>query len=144
MSYIDANDLLFKNDTENGIHSGGFSVNSIMMKKGISPIMTINDSQSGGGRLVSDLFNNLVVPNWALSYQDQKFGGSLNDTDSDTNSDSDTDSDSDSDTMGGAISDDLHNRLLELVREPDNIEKKPKKRLTKRKKANSKGTKKNK
>ena len=139
MSYFDANDLLFKNDTENGIHSGGFSVNSIMMKKGISPIMTINDNQLGGGKLVSDLFNNLVVPNWVLSYPDQKSGGDYADNDSDS------DSDSDSDTMGGgAISDDLHNKLLELVKDHDNNEKKTKKKLTRRKKRNGKGTKKNK
>lgn len=139
MSYFDGDDLLFKNDIQNGIHSGGFSVNSIMMKKGISPIMTINDDQSGGdGKLVSDLFNNLVVPNWVFSYPDQKFGGKYNDTDSDS------DTNSDDDMIGGAINDDLHNKLLELVREHDNNEKKTKKRLTKRKKINSKGTKKNK
>ena len=140
MSYFDANDLIFKNDTENGIHSGGFSVNSIMMKKGISPIMTINDNQFGGdGKLVSDLFNNLVVPNWVLSHNNHKYGGSNDDTDSDS------DSDSDSDMMGGAISDDLHDKLLELVKDhPDNKEQKPKKRLTRRKKGKNGGTKKNK
>jgi len=141
MSYINADDLLFNNDTENGIHSGGFSVNSIMMKKGISPIMTINDSQFGGSNLVSDLFNKLVVPNWVLSHTDKKLMGGTSDIFND--SDSDSDSDSDDDTMGGAISDDLHNKLLELVKEPDNNnEKKPKKRLTKRKKAKNTGTKK--
>ena len=68
MNYLDANDLVFTNDDTDGIHTGGFSVNSIMFKNGISPIMTINDDQKGGSNLVSDMFNNLVVPNWSLSY----------------------------------------------------------------------------
>ena len=81
MSYIDANDLVFMNDKINGIHTGGFSVNSIMMKNGISPIMTINDEQTGGSsNLVSDIFNNLVVPNWVLSYN--MTGGKYKDSDS--------------------------------------------------------------
>ena len=60
MSCIGANEMVFNNDTVNGIHTGGFSVNSIMMKNGISPIMTINKEQTGGSNLVSDIFNNLV------------------------------------------------------------------------------------
>jgi hypothetical protein len=43
------------------------------MKLGLSPIMTLNTEQKGGSdeletNKVSDLFNNLVLPNWALSY----------------------------------------------------------------------------
>ena len=70
MNYIDANEMVFNNDKENGIHSGGFSVNSIMMKGGMKPIITLNTetTQKGGMNNVSDIFNDLVVPNWALSY----------------------------------------------------------------------------
>jgi len=73
-SYIGPDELIYNNDGE--IHSGGFSVNSIMLKNGLSPIMTLNNNNGDvntntnqiGGEKVSDLFNNLVVPNWSLSY----------------------------------------------------------------------------
>ena len=62
LDYIGANELVFNNDTNLGIHSGGFSVNSIMLKGGMSPIMTINTHQVGGNfDKVSDLFNDLVI-----------------------------------------------------------------------------------
>jgi len=64
-SYIGPDELIYNNDGE--IHSGGFSVNSIMLKNGLSPITTLNYNQLGGEK-VSDLFNNLVIPNWSLSY----------------------------------------------------------------------------
>ena len=41
MSYIDGNDLVFYGDSDKQIYSGGFSVNSIMMKSGISPFTTL-------------------------------------------------------------------------------------------------------
>jgi hypothetical protein len=71
-NYIGPDELIYNNDGE--IHSGGFSVNSIMLKNGLSPIMTLNDTNGNsnqmqtGGEKVSDLFNNLVIPNWSLSY----------------------------------------------------------------------------
>ena len=70
-NYIGPDELIYNNDGE--IHSGGFSVNSIMLKNGLSPIMTLNNNntnsmQIGSGNKVSDLFNNLVIPNWSLSY----------------------------------------------------------------------------
>jgi hypothetical protein len=118
MSYIGANELVFNNDTVNGIHTGGFSVNSIMMKNGISPIMTINKEQTGGSNLVSDIFNNLVVPNWTLSY-DNKIGGKYKDVDSDSEEDD-------------VIDEDLHDKLLELVKEHDSKIREKKKRATRR------------
>jgi len=71
-SYIGPDELIYNNDGE--IQSGGFSVNSIMLKNGLSPIMTLNHNNSlagatqNGGNKVSDLFNNLVIPSWTLSY----------------------------------------------------------------------------
>jgi hypothetical protein len=118
MSYIGANEMVFNNDTVNGIHTGGFSVNSIMMKNGISPIMTINKEQTGGSNLVSDIFNNLVVPNWTLSY-DNKIGGKYKDVDSDSDEDE-------------VIDEDLHDKLLELVKEDESKIKEKKKRATRR------------
>ena len=132
MSYIGANELVFNNDTVNGIHTGGFSVNSIMMKNGISPIMTINKEQTGGSNLVSDIFNNLVVPNWTLSY-DNKMGGKYKDVDIDSDEDE-------------VIDDDLHDKLLELVKEHESKIKEKKKLATRKQPKAKKGgnTKKNK
>jgi len=126
MSYIGANEFVFNNDKESGIHSGGFSVNSIMMKGGISPIMTLNGStaQTGGANNVSDLFNDLVVPNWALSYPTIYGGG-----DSKSNNNSDDESDDEEDDV---IDDDIHDRLLNLVKQDDAKMQNKKKRATKK------------
>ena len=118
MSYIGANELIFNNDTVNGIHTGGFSVQSIMMKGGISPIMTINEPQTGGANLVSDIFNNLVVPNWTLSYHNKMTGGKDNYNESDSEDE--------------VIDDDLHDKLLELVKEHESKTKQQKKRATRK------------
>jgi len=123
IDYIGAGELVFNNDQEGGINSGGFSINSIMLKGGMSPIMTLNnpDSIIGGGNKVSDLFNNLVIPNWALSYNNRIVGGKYKEPEH-------NDSDSDNDI----IDDDLHDRLLELVKEHNTQIKTHKKKMTKR------------
>ncbi len=120
LDYIGADELVFNNDKEQGIHSGGFSVNSIMMKAGMSPIMTINspDNMVGGSTgQVSDLFNNLVVPNWALSYSNRIVGGKYKNRDEDSSSDDEEEDD--------VIDDDLYEKLLDLVKEtkPSELEK---------------------
>ena len=107
MSYIGANELIFNNDNENGIHTGGFSVKSIMMKEGFSPIMTINSEQTGGKGDVSDLFKDLVVPSWGLSYHNKMFGGDHIRYDSDYDIE---------DNEDDVIEDDLHDKLLSLVK----------------------------
>jgi hypothetical protein len=109
IDYIGPNELVFNTDKEAGIYSGGFSINSIMMKSGLSPILTVNTPlQSGGANQVSDLFKDLVIPNWALTYGMN--GGEYNDDSSDSDSDS---------VMGPDIDDDLHDKLLDLVKEHD-------------------------
>jgi hypothetical protein len=130
INYIGGDELVFNSDESGGINSGGFSVNSIMMKAGMSPIMTLNN-QYGGGDQVSDLFNNLVIPNWALSYDNRMTGGKYNDN---------IDSDSDDEVDG-----DLHDKLIDLVKQHENEKvKKGGKKKTKKQKLNSKkgGTKK--
>lgn len=109
LDYIGAGELVFNNDIDNGIHSGGFSVNSIMMKAGMSPIMTLNNHESmiGGGNKVSDLFNDLVVPNWTLTYNNRIIGGKYKEVEHNNDSESDDE----------VISDDLHEKLLDLVKE---------------------------
>lgn len=140
LDYIGADELVFNNDIDNGIHSGGFSVNSIMMKAGMSPIMTLNnpDSMIGGSNKVSDLFNDLVVPNWALTYNNRIIGGKYKEVEH-NNDDSESDDE--------VISDDLHEKLLDLVKEHNIKSKETRKKNTrKNKKSLSKkgGTKKRK
>jgi hypothetical protein len=126
LDYIGAGELVFNNDIKKGIHSGGFNVQSIMMKAGMSPIMTVNTEQIGGGEKVSDLFNNLVIPNWTLSYNNRITGGKHKEVEHD---------DSDNDDV---VDDDLHEKLLDLVKE-HNIEMKRSKKKTTRKMKNKKG-----
>lgn len=115
LNYIGADELVFNNDPDLGIASGGFSVNSIMMKAGMSPIMTINTEQFGGkNEKVSDLFDNLVVPSWVLSYNNRLVGGKY-----ENNSDDDSGDEEDE-----VIDDDLHDKLLELVKEHNKNRKK--------------------
>lgn len=119
MSYIDATDLVFNNDTINGINSGGFNVNSLLMKRGISPIVTLNTSPlQNGGDKVSDIFNDLVVPNWALYNPGKLMGGAsiIRQKNNTNNSDSDSDSDSDD-----ALDDTLHDQLLDMVKHHETV-----------------------
>ena len=109
MSNIDGDDLVFYSGSDRQIYSGGFSVNSIMMKSGISPFTTLNNinTQTGGntqqtGGNVSDLFKDLVVPSWLLS-QENKFGGSKH-----TKYDEDSEDEE-------IISDELYDKLIDLV-----------------------------
>jgi hypothetical protein len=106
INYIGGNELIFNKDIEAGIFSGGFNINSIMMKAGMSPIMTINNENQTGGSNVSDLFESLVIPNWALSYSNKMKGGEYKEKFEDNDSDDD-------------IDDDLHEKLLGLVKEHD-------------------------
>jgi len=130
LNYIGAGELVFDNNTERGIHSGGFNVNSIMMKAGMSPIMTVNTQQTGGGSNVSDLFNDLVIPNWTLSYSNRITGGKYKEVEHD-----DTDEEDD------VINDDLHDKLLDLVKQDNTEVKKTKKKTTRRMNNKKRGTK---
>jgi len=128
-NYISSEELVFNMDKDAGVYSGGFNVNSIMMKAGMSPIMTINSGQLGGGSNVSDLFKDLVIPSWTLSYHSKMNGGGEY---KDDESDSDSDSDSD-------IDDDLHDKLVNLVRENESkLQQQNKKKTTRRQKAGAK------
>lgn len=129
MSNIGANDLVYTN--KDGIYSGGFNVQSIMMKGGISPIMTINNNdglKGGSTGKVSDMFSGLVVPAYAYYHN----GGSKNKVSSYKSHNIDDGSESEDDV----IDDELHDKLLGLVREHDNKlkqEERKKKRTRKHK-----------
>lgn len=150
MSYIGGDDLVFYKDSNNNTYSGGFSVNSIMMKSGISPFTTLNNpnnasEQSGGN--VSDLFKNLVVPTWLVSQENKNFGGSKH-SDGFKHSDSkhNKNQDSDSDDDVEVISDELYDKLLNLatVSDAEIKNKKKRTRRAKQKIMKNKGTKRNK
>ena len=130
LDYIGADELVFNNDIKEGIYSGGFNVKSIMMKAGMSPIMTVNTHQIGGGEKVSDLFNDLVIPNWTLSYNNRITGGKHKEVQHE-----------DSDDEDDVVDDDLHEKLLELVKEHNTEMKKSKKKTTRRMKNKKAGTK---
>jgi len=105
-------DLVFNNN--NGISSLGFDVKSVMMKNGISPIMTLNNTQTGGSlQKVSDLFGGLAIPAYAYHNNFQS-GGKKYQVYNFENNDNDDD----------VIDDDLHDKLLNLMRENGNENKK--------------------
>jgi hypothetical protein len=125
INYIGSDDLVFYNDASGEIHTGGFSVNSILMKSNLSPIVTMNNlniiSGGAGARTkVSDLFNDLAVPNWVLSYNNRIIGQAYKNHIHDVDDDDDV------------IPDDLHEKLLQLIAYHDNS--KPKKKLSRKKK----------
>ena len=129
MSNLGPEEFIYTNNPQEGIHSGGFSVKSMMMKGGMSPIMTLNTSepnQTGGSPQVSDLFDNLVVPSWVLSYNQS--GGEIKKQHVDNDSDSEDE----------VIDDDLHDKLLDLVRHHDTQNKKNKGTRNKNKNSNPK------
>jgi hypothetical protein len=131
MSYIEPFELIFTNDQKGGIHTGGISVNSIMMGKGISPIKTLNTNNQSGGK-VSDLFDNIVVPNWAYSYGNKKtslIDREERDRTHDNDRDHDHDSDSDEDSV---VAGDLHDKLLGLIEESETSTNKSNKNITRK------------
>ena len=125
---MDATDMIF-NNANNTITSGGFSVNSIMLKMGLSPLATLN-KQSGGAN-VSDMFSGVVVPNWAFTHDMTK---SIYRPDAKTEKETDEDDE--------VLHDDIYDKLLDLVTHYD--KKHPKKQTKKIKpKKGSKNTRKN-
>lgn len=71
MEIIKDDELIYINDKKSGINSCGYNVNSLLFNSGISPIMTLNEKNKNkeNNSSISSLFNNLVVPNWALHYE---------------------------------------------------------------------------
>jgi len=83
METLKDDELIYVNDNKTGINSCGYNVNSLLFNSGISPIMTLNkkDKNKENNSSFSSLFNNLVVPNWALHYEpnNSKIDTELND-----------------------------------------------------------------
>ena len=137
--YIGGNEFIFSESKNGQSGGGGFSVNDIMKKSNISPVLSVNfnNMQTGGNanNKVSDLFHNLAVPNWATKYN--MTGGEYKENDRDKN---ENENDSDSD-----IDDDLHDKLLGLVQEHETkVKQKHNKTKRKRKQQDKSITRKNK
>jgi len=133
-AHIGGDEMIFSMNG-GGACSGGFKVNSLMMKAGMSPITTLQ-SQTGGEN-VSDLFgnSNLVIPSWLLSYSTMHGGKEAENKDARHNDDKDDESDE-------YIDDDLYNSLLSLVQKSVDELKPPKKSLlTKKNKMRNTGKK---
>ena len=116
---MEASDMIFDKDNNAEITSGGFSVNSIMLKMGMSPLVTLN-TQSGGAS-VSDMFSGIVVPNWAFTHNNMTAGNKVRDVEDD-----DTDDEVVHDEV---VHDDIYDKLLDLVTHYD--KKHPKKQTNK-------------
>jgi hypothetical protein len=129
---MDASDMIFSGEN-NKITSGGFSVNSIMLKMGLSPLATLNklNDQSGGATNVSDIFDGIVIPNWAFTHDMTTVAKSI------YNPDLESDTEVDDDVM----QDNIYDKLLDLVRHYDNKQTKKQTKKIKLKKS-SKNTRK--
>ena len=109
MSFIGSDELVFNKNDE--FYGGGFSVDSIMMRHGISPIVTLNGQKGGTSNgNVSSIFEGLAVPSYAY-YNNFQSGGKPNNYNK---------YDSDSDEEENIVGEDLHDKLLGLVTEHDN------------------------
>jgi hypothetical protein len=120
MNYFSGDDLIFYKDSNtNKIISGGYSIDSILLKEGKSPMMTLNKtggSGSGSGtesgtESVSNIFENLAVPA-GLFYQN---GSGLNNNNNIEINYKSTES----------LPEDIHDKLFKMV-EVYNTKKKPK------------------
>jgi len=68
MSHISTNDLVFYQNDDGKIMSGGFSIDSLLLNKGGSPMYTIT---KGGGDS-NNIFDGFVVPTGLLYQQPNK------------------------------------------------------------------------
>jgi hypothetical protein len=131
---MDADDLIFYSEGES-IYSGGFKVNSVLLKNGMSPLYTVNNGQNGGGNNVSDLFKDLAIPSGLLYLPTKMNGGNF-----DHNTD-DKDSDMGEEDSDDYVSEDIHDKLLSLVSVDNNNKNKNKNSRKKKQKNSNKNTK---
>lgn len=131
ISMLSPEDLVFYQENGN-IMSGGYLIDSILLKEGLSPITTFNQSGGDNSEKVSNIFENLAVP--AGLFYKYKKGSPINEYISNN-------------THKGeqkevTLSDDIHDQLFKQI---EISNKSSKKNLTKRAtKKNNKKTKKSK
>lgn len=114
MNYFSGDDLIFYQDSNTGqIMSGGYSIDSILLKKGIAPMKTLNggskNDNDNDNNNVSSIFKNLAVPA-GLFYFPQKNNINTNSIEYNQSS---------------PLNEDIHDRLFKLV-EMNPIKKKNK------------------
>jgi hypothetical protein len=137
---MDDAEFIYYTDKDGCINSGGFCIKSIMLKNKISPIITLNKpcdepfSQENINK-VSDIFDDLVLPNWA--YLQPRVTINNSDIDYNENIKCKTNYDDENDEI---IDDYLYNQLLDLVREPEDTIKKQKRNESRKKKLFKKTT----
>jgi hypothetical protein len=102
-------DIVFNTNENGDVTAGGFSVNSCLLKSGLSPIATMNGSSQKGGS-VSEIFKNLAVPA-GLLYMQQSLASSFP-----------------SDNNNETVSDALYDKLLNLATDKPKLQKKKKSR----------------
>jgi hypothetical protein len=83
------------------IISGGFNINSLLLKYKQSPMHTLNKKQSGGanGNVVSDIFKDLAVPA-GIFYNPTQTGGSMGKEEV---------------VQEGEVEDDLYDKLVKMA-----------------------------
>ena len=106
---FESSDIVFNTNENGDVTAGGFSVNSCLLKSGLSPIATMNGSSQKGGS-VSGIFNNLAVPA-GLLYMQQSLASSFP-----------------SDNGNETVSDALYDKLFNLATDKPKIRKKKKSR----------------
>lgn len=136
-------ELVYKRDEDADVHSGGFSVRSILLKNKIPPIITYNlrQAQAGGSSLqqVSDLFADLVVPNWAYQTGGQRkteLGAPKvvrNKRFQEHGSDSEPEGDAE------VLDEKLHQKLLDLVRQKAEEQQRGKTKITRKSRKQQRG-----
>jgi len=131
---MDDAEFIYYTDTDGCINSGGFCIKSIMLKNKISPVITLNKPYYEQNQInkVSDIFDDLVVPNWAylqprnvMNNADYNGITSLNRNNKCINNYEDENDE--------IIDDYLYNQLIELVKEVDTLKKQKKNESRKRK-----------
>lgn len=118
---IGHNEFVMYRDVNGGIYAGGLKVKSPLLEKGISPIVSLkntNDFENSNiNETFSGLFDNLVVPNWAIAYKgiksiNGKIYGGYNTVTADEQEGGKYSED--------VIDDDLYAKLLKLVEVDEN------------------------
>ncbi len=78
-SELRPDELLFYKEGDN-IMSGGYSINSLFLNDGISPMKTLNslENDQTGGKKISSIFDNLAVPAGLFLINQNSFTGMSN------------------------------------------------------------------
>jgi hypothetical protein len=115
MTTFSENDLIFYKENDQ-IKSGGYSVQSAFLNNDISPMTTLNILSTGGGEKISTPFENLAVPA-GLFFINQKVPKTYVSSDEHWKN-------------RETISDDIYDKLFNLIKMDDKKKRKTKKRVS--------------